>query len=60
MDYRAQIEAIRGQYLRGEITLDEAKVKVQPFLNEMNVKGEKISKEYGRKFKKFTFSYVMR
>lgn len=60
MDYRVHIQAIRGQYLRGEIDLDQARAKVEPLLKEMNEKAKVISKEYGGHFKPLTFGYVFR
>lgn len=60
MDYRATIQAIRGTYLRGEITYEEAQDKVEPLLVEMNKKGAEISKASGRRFKPLTFGYVFR
>lgn len=59
-NYRAMIQAVRGQYLRGEIDLDQAKEKVQPWLDEMNKIGARISKEHGRPFKPLRFGYVFR
>lgn len=60
IDYRTEIEKIRHQYLKGKITLDEAKAIVNPMLNKMNVIGEKIAKEHGMRFHKLTFGYVFR
>lgn len=60
MDYRANIEAIRGAYQRGNITLEEAKKQVEPMLGAMNKKGEIIAKKFGKKHKKLTFGYVFR
>lgn len=60
MEYRAQIEKIRAAFLRGELTLEEAESYVQPILDEMNVKGAKVAKKFGKKYKKLTFSYVFR
>lgn len=60
MEYRAHIQAIRGQYLRGEIDLDQAKAKVEPLLKEMNAKAAAISKEFGKRHKPLTFGYVFR
>lgn len=60
MDYRGNIQAIRGQYLRGEIDLDQAKAKVEPLLKEMNEKAKAIAKEYGKSYKPLTFGYVFR
>lgn len=60
MDYRAQIQAVRGEYLRGNLDLDQAKAKVLPLLEEMNKKAKEIAKENKMPFKPFTFGYVFR
>ncbi len=60
MDYRQQILEIRSDYLRGKMTLNEARAKVEPLLAEMNKKGEMVAKEFGKKFRKLTFGYVFR
>lgn len=60
MEYRTQIQKIRGAYQRGEITLEQAQSYVEPLLKEMNRKGEVIAKKFGKKYKKLTFSYVFR
>jgi hypothetical protein len=60
MDYRDYIGAVKGQYLRGEIDLDQAKEKIAPVLKEMNEKAKVITEKCGGKFKPFTFSYLFR
>lgn len=60
MDYREQIQTIRSDYLRGKISLDDAKGAVQPLLDVMNKKGEVVAKQHGKRFKKLTFGYVFR
>lgn len=60
LNYREQIEKIRAAYLNGRITLEEAQSYVEPMLKEMNIKGAKVAKKFGRKYKKLTFSYVFR
>lgn len=60
MEYRTKIEALRHKYLRGEVTLDEAKKQAQPLIDQMNAKAEKIAKEFGKRHKKFTFGYLFR
>ncbi len=60
MNYRTKILAIRSDYLHGKITLDEAKALVEPLLVKMNEKGQKISKEFNKKYKPLTFGYVFR
>lgn len=58
--YRASIQIIRSEFLKGEITLNEAKSKVAPILDSMNAIGRRIAKEHGKKFSQMTFSYVFR
>lgn len=60
MDYRTKIEKIRMAYLKGEITLEQAESYVLPMLVEMNQKGAKIAKKFGKKYIKLTFNYVFR
>lgn len=60
MEFRSNIQFIRSQYLKGIITLDEAKASVQPMLDIMNEKAEKIAKSYGKKHRPLTFGYVFR
>ena len=59
-DYRGLILETRFKFLRGEITLDEAKNFINPLLIEMNDKGKKIAKKYGKNYKPLTFGYVFR
>lgn len=60
IDYRSQILHIRSSYLRGDITLEQAREVVGPLLEEMNNKGAEIAKKFGKKYKKLTFGYVFR
>lgn len=60
MDYREKILLIRSEYLQGRIDLDTAKANVQPLLDTMNKRGEKISKQFGKKYRPLTFGYVFR
>lgn len=59
-DYRAKISDIRALMLQGKITVHEARAMAQPFIDEMNKSGEKVAKRFDRKFKPFTFAYLMR
>lgn len=59
-DYRGIMAKIKAEMLAGKLTVDEAMIKAQPFINEMNQKAAKIAKEYGKKHKPFTFGYIMR
>ena len=60
MDYRATIQNIRGEFLRGKLTLQQAEDKVAPLLVEMNIKGKVVAKKFGKNYKKLTFGYVFR
>lgn len=60
MEFRSNIQFIRSQYLKGVITLDDAKASIKPMLEIMNERGVKIAKEHGKKFSKLTFGYVFR
>lgn len=57
---RQMIEDIKYRLKRGEITLEEAKRRAQPVINEMNEKGKKIAKEFGKRHNPLTFTYLMR
>lgn len=59
-DYRNIIGQIRGDMLKGIISYDEAKEKAKPYIDEMNKKAKEIAKKYNMRFKKFTFSELMR
>lgn len=59
-NYRNLLNNIRLQMIHGVITYDEAKVKAQPIIDEMNKKGLEIAKKHGMRFKKFTFTNLMR
>lgn len=59
-DYRKLITEIRFKFLKGDITLEQAKDLVNPLLLEMNVKGKEIAKEFGMKHKPLTFGYIFR
>ena len=60
MENRLKIGQIKGRYLRDEITYEQAQAEVEPLLVEMNIKGAKIAKEFGKNYKKLTFGYVFR
>ena len=58
-DFRNKILEVKAKMLGG-LSYSEAVKELQPYLNEMNIRGEAIAKEYGKKFKKLTFNYIMR
>lgn len=60
MNYRNCIEKIKLELLTGKITYDEAKIKLQPIIIEMNKKGKEIAKKFNQKFKPFTFVQLIR
>lgn len=60
VDYRAEITTIRHLMNTGKITYTEAQAMAKPVIDAMNARGEQIAKEHGVKYKKLTFSYVMR
>lgn len=60
IENRTKVELIRASYQHGDISLDEAKKLVKPILDDINSKGERIAKEYGKKHKPLTFSYIFR
>jgi len=57
---RAKLDEIRSRMNRGLLSVVEAKAEAQPIIDQMNHTAERIAKEHGRKFKKFTFGYLMR
>ena len=59
-DFRNIINEIRDAMLSGKITYDEAKVRAQPFIDEMNEKARAIAAKYGKKHQGFTFASLMR
>jgi len=60
MDFREKVQLIRSEYLKGAITLDQAKAAVKPLLDQMNERGAQVAKEHGKKFHKLTFGYIFR
>lgn len=57
---RNQIDGIRARFLTGVITEDEARKEAKPVIDRMNEAGAQLAKEYGMRFKKLTFAYLMR
>ena len=60
MDYRTKINRIKSDYMSGMKTYDQAKKEVEVLLTDMNIKGAKIAKKFGKNYKKLTFGYVFR
>lgn len=57
---RNELERIKANFLAGRITEDGARELAKPIIARMNEAGERIAKEYGMRFKKLTFAYLMR
>lgn len=57
---RNKIEDIKTRLNYGYIGYDQAKEEAQPFIDEMNKRGEEVAKKFGKKFSKFTFVSLMR
>lgn len=58
--YRGKLQKIRQDLLLGRFDYKQAKELAQPIIDEMNLKANKIAKEYGKRHKPFTFNYLMR
>lgn len=60
MNYRQQIEDIKGKLLVGVYNYDQAKELAMPIINEMNEKAVIIAKKFNKKHKKFSFAALIR
>lgn len=59
MDLRTEVLKIKQDMASG-LSYDDAKNKLQPILDLVNIKGGKIAKKHKKRFKKLTFGYVIR
>lgn len=57
---RELVKSTRGAMLRGEITLAEARVRLQPVIDEMNKRAKEIAKEHGMPYHPIKFTSLMR
>jgi hypothetical protein len=57
---RTAIADIRRRMMMGELTPEQAKAEAAPIVARINASGAEIAKKYGRKFKPFSFAYLMR
>jgi hypothetical protein len=57
---RELVKSTRGAMLRGEITLAEARTRLQPVIDEMNKRAKEIAKEFGMPYKPIKFTSLMR
>ncbi len=59
IDFRKKVNEIKNRLDKGE-NYEMLKKELEPFLDEMNRRGEKIAKKNRRKFYKFTFIGMVR
>jgi len=59
-DSRQFFDHLRGLLNSGAITYERAKELAEPKLLEMNTTGKEIARKFGKKFRPFTFTGVMR
>ena len=57
---RIQAEEYRILYKTGQCTREEAKNKIQPYLNVVNKKSIELAKKYNQKSKKISFAVYVR
>lgn len=57
---RNAIASIRSRFLRGDITLDQAKAEAYPIIQAMNATAKVIAKQHKMPYKPITFSSLMR
>ncbi len=60
MNLRDTANKLRGQMLRGEITLDEAKVVLAPLVTEADKRGAELAKQHGVRYKKISMAALLR
>lgn len=60
MDNMEAVAVIKANLNIGVMTYDQAKVALQPILDKMNIQGTAIAKKYGKKFKPFTATGLLR
>ena len=57
---RNLVELTRKRLMCGEISYEQAKDILRPAIEEMNERGAQIAKQYGLKFRKITFTSLVR
>lgn len=60
LENRKAIADVKMALAVGEISYDEAKKKISPILNSINVRGKEIAKKYGKNYRPITFTEVIR
>ena len=59
-NYMSRIKAIKTRFMHGELDYDQAKMLAQPIIDEMNIKGRAIAKEFKRTYYPIKFTSVFR
>lgn len=59
-DLKIQAEKARILYNSGQITREEAKRQIQPYLDALNAKAKELAVKYNQKPKKVEFGYYVR
>ena len=54
------VASIKARLNMGVITYDQAKEELLPIINKMNEVGQAIAKKYGKKYKPFTVTGLLR
>ena len=57
---RQVISDIKGRYLRGEITREQAKLEAAPVIERINKRGAEISKKWNKSYAPQNFIGLMR
>ena len=60
MNNRPFFDHIRALLNSGAITYEKAVEMASPVIDEMNGRAKEIAKKHGKRFKPFTFSYLVR
>jgi hypothetical protein len=60
MDLKQQAYEAKVLYNSGQITREEAKKRIQPYLDQVNAKAKEIAVKYNQKPKKVEFGYYVR
>jgi uncharacterized membrane protein YjjP (DUF1212 family) len=60
MNLRTRVNEIKSRLYNNEITYEDAKKELQPYIKEANEKGKRIARKHKTKFYDFTFNYLMR
>lgn len=57
---RAKIDAIKTQLFYGEITLQTAKERIQPIVNEINAEGKRLAAKHRVRFSPINANSLLR